>query len=182
MNDEASLLMKKLIAENERLAQDELAKKERALIQKGQQEIEAQKKKQLAIIKAEEESVVMKSKAESELLNAKIQGDKEASLLILRAEGESQAKKIQVDQESEIEKIKAKSELDSAENISKALIIEADAEEKAQNQLKEKRAFDLNMERLKALESIAKNGKIVISGQNGDSLIQNVVDFAKVGK
>lgn len=174
--------MKKLVAENERLAQDELAIKERALIQKGQQEIEAQKKKQLAIIKAEEEAVVMKSKAESELLNAKIQGDKEASLLILRSEGEYQAKKIQVDQDSETEKIKAKSELDSAENIAKALIIEAEAEEKAQNQLKEKRLFDLNMERLKALENIAKNGKIVISGNNGDSLISNVVDFAKIGK
>lgn len=36
--------MKQLKAKNERLAQDEMAKKERALIQKGQKEIEAQRR------------------------------------------------------------------------------------------------------------------------------------------
>jgi regulator of protease activity HflC (stomatin/prohibitin superfamily) len=179
LNDNASIEMKKLVATNDRAAQDELAKKERVLIQKVQQEIEAQKKKQLAIIKSEEEASVLKYKAESELINAKIQGEKEASLLILRAEGEAQAKKIAVDQEAQIEMIKAKAEVDAAENISKALLIEADAEEKAQGQLKEKRQYDLTLERLKALESLAKNGKIVISGQNGDNLISSVVDFAK---
>jgi regulator of protease activity HflC (stomatin/prohibitin superfamily) len=179
LNDNASIEMKKLIAINDRLAQDEIAKKERILIQKGQQEIEAQKRKQLAVIKAEEESTVMKYKAETELINAKIQGDKEAALLILRAEGETLAKKIQVDQEAQIEMLKAKAEVDAAQNISEALLIEAEAESGIQNQLKERRQFDLDMERLKALESLAKNGKIVISGEHGDSLIKSVVEFAK---
>ena len=171
--------MKKLIASAERSIADEEAKKERALITKGQKEIEAQRKKQLAIIKAEEEAEVLKYKAESEVINAKIQGEKEASLMILKAEGEASAQKIKVDQEAQVEIIKAQAELEAAENISKALIIEADAEEKASSQLKEKRAHDLTIEKLQALEKLTKKGKIIISGENGDNLIKSVVDMSK---
>jgi len=80
INDNASLAMKQLIAKSDRLIADEIAKRDRALIQKGQSEIEAQRKKQLAIIKAEEDSGVLKYKAETELINSKIQGEKKSLL------------------------------------------------------------------------------------------------------
>jgi hypothetical protein len=179
LNDNAALQMKKLMASSERNIADEEAKKERALITKGQKEIEAQRKKQLAIIKAEEEAEVLKYKAESEVINAKIKGEKEASLMILKAEGEASAQKIKVDQQALVEVVKAQAELEAAENIAKALLIEAEAEEKASIQLKEKRSHDLAMSRLVALEKLTKNGKIIISGEQGDSLIKSVVDMSK---
>jgi len=93
LSDTNYLAMQMLLAQSDRLMLDELAKKERALIQKGQSEVEAQKRKQLAIILAEEEAAVMKYKAETELINSKIQGQKEVTLITLKTEGETQAQK-----------------------------------------------------------------------------------------
>jgi regulator of protease activity HflC (stomatin/prohibitin superfamily) len=154
LNDEADLKMKQLKAKNERFAQDEMAKKERALIQKGQREIEAQRQKQLAIIKAEEDASVMKYKAETEVINSRIKCEKEASLMILQAEGEAQAAKIKADQEAATEETRSKAEVIAAENRAKALIVEAEAEAKAASQLKDKRAHDLALNRMKGKSKI----------------------------
>eukprot|EP00818_Percolomonas_sp_WS_P006330 CAMPEP_0117441544 /NCGR_PEP_ID=MMETSP0759-20121206/3689_1 /TAXON_ID=63605 /ORGANISM="Percolomonas cosmopolitus, Strain WS" /LENGTH=393 /DNA_ID=CAMNT_0005233401 /DNA_START=213 /DNA_END=1394 /DNA_ORIENTATION=+ len=172
LNDKADLAMKTLKAQNDRLAQNEIARKERALIQKEQQEIEAQRQKQLAIIKAEEDAATRKYKAETEFNNAKLQGEKEASEIILRAEGESQATKIQADEYSETQQTRSKAEAKAAESKARALLIEAEAEKAAAAHLKSRREFELQMKRLDVLKKMARSGRVIISGQEGDKFIQ----------
>mmetsp|Transcript_8590 Transcript_8590/g.12664 ORF Transcript_8590/g.12664 Transcript_8590/m.12664 type:complete len:400 (-) Transcript_8590:17-1216(-) len=174
LNDEADLEMKQLKAENHREAQDEVARKARTLIKKQQQEIEAQRKKQLAIIKAEEEAATRKYKAQSELSNAKIQGEKEAAEITLKAEGQAQAERIEIDQYAEVELTKSRARLAASANHAKALEVEADIEEKAAIQLKERRAHDIAMRKMDALQGMAKSGKIVISGEHGDRVIKEI--------
>lgn len=174
MNDDADLQMKELKAQNHRLAQDEIAKKARTLIHKQQQEIEAQRKKQLAIIKAEEEAATRKYNAQSELANAKIQGEKEAAEIILKAEGEAEAQRIAIDQYAEVELTRSKARLAASTNQAKALEVEAEIEERAATQLKEKRAHEIALKKMDALKGMARSGKIIISGENGDRFINEI--------
>lgn len=174
LDDNADLAMKTLTAQNDRLAQNEIARKERALIQKEQQEIESQRQKQLAIIKAEESASTMKYKAESEFNNAKLQGEKEAAEIILRAEGEAQAIRIQAEEHNETEITKWKAEVKSAENRAKATLIEAEAERLAAINLKEYREYELSMKRLEVMKNLARSGKVIISGNEGDKFIKEL--------
>jgi regulator of protease activity HflC (stomatin/prohibitin superfamily) len=175
LNDQADLQLKELRAKNEREVQDETAKKERALIKRAQAEIEAQKQKEIQIIKAESEAAVLKYKAESEYINAKIEGEKEAALLILKAEGDSQAGKIRADQQAQVEEKRSAADLIAAQNRAKALEVEADAEAKAASQLREKREYEIAMKRLEVMEKLAQNTKLVISGQNGDKISSEII-------
>lgn len=174
LNDQADLELKKIAAENERKLKDELAKQERALIEKEQKEIDAQRQKQLAIIKAEENAETRKYNAKSKLQNSKIQGEREKQTMIMKAQGEFEATKIIVDKYAITETTKAKTELIKAQNKAKALLIEAEAEEKASEQLKMKREHDLLMRKLQILKKLASTGKVVISGENGDKFIREL--------
>lgn len=95
-------------------------------------------------------------------------------MIVLRAEGECQAAKIKADQYAETEMTRSKAEVVASTNKAKALEVEAEAEEKAAQQLKEKRDHDLALRKLEVLRQMALNGKIVISGENGDRFIKEL--------
>jgi regulator of protease activity HflC (stomatin/prohibitin superfamily) len=174
LNDENDQLLKKLFLENERESAAETARKERVLIELDTKQVAQEKEKQYAIIKAQQDASIMKTKAvaalESESLNAKA----EVELMVKRTEGEAQSKRIEVEQSAQTERIQSEAGLTEATNRAKAIALEADAEQKVFEQLKQKREFDLQLASIKALQSLAQKGKIVISGQNGKTLIDSI--------
>lgn len=172
--DNAELAMQQLVAQERRLEADELARKDRANIQNEQAEITALKDKQLAIIAAEESASVAKFRAESELTNSKLQGQQSATSSLLIAKGEADAKRINADQEAEVEEIRTRAEIEASKNRSQAITLEANAEAKAATQMKDKRAHELEMERLSAMEHLAQSGHIVVSGQVGDRVLEMI--------
>jgi len=174
LNDENDQLFKKLFLENERESAAEVARKERVLIELDTKQVAQEKEKQYAIIKAQQDASILKTKAqaslEAEILNAKA----DIELMIKRTEGEAQSKKIEVEQYAQTERVQSEAALTEAMNRAKAVALEADAEQKVFEQLRQKRDYDLQVASIKALQNLAQRGKIVISGQNGKALIDSI--------
>jgi type IV secretory pathway ATPase VirB11/archaellum biosynthesis ATPase len=79
--------------------------------------------------------------------------------------------KIEADIEASIIRSNAQARLNVAKNKSEALIKEANAEEKAASSLESVRRFNEKMKLAAGLESLAKKGHMVISGENGKQVL-----------
>jgi len=95
-------------------------------------------------------------------------------LMIKRQQGESKAKIIEAEQTAEATKVRSEATLIEAENRSRAITLEAEAEQKVFEQLQQKRQFDIQMGSIKALQNIAKSGKLLISGSQGKALLDSL--------
>lgn len=80
---------------------------------------------------------------------------------------------IEADNKAKIIRENAQARLDVAKNKSEALIKEAVAEEKAASSMEGVRRHTEKMKLASSLEQLAKNGHMVVSGDNG----QKVLDF-----
>lgn len=87
LNDREALARQELNKKNERLAADEEARRDRELIARETEEIQAQKQKRMAEIEAEKEAAVIQLRAEGELQAAQ----KHAEALRIEAEAEGAA-------------------------------------------------------------------------------------------
>ena len=61
-----------------------------------------------------------------------------------------------------------------AQNRAKAILLEADAEAKVFEQMQQKRQYDLQLSAVRALQHIAQQGKIVISGSSGKTFVDSL--------
>merc|ERR1719273_1747402 len=94
----------------------------------------------------------------------------------LAAASNSEAAKIKVDKETEVAIFESQQLIKVAENRALALKTEAKAEGSAAASLKVIREHNLEMAKLEVQEAIAKKAKIVISGDQGDALINSILD------
>lgn len=105
--------------------------------------------------------LIMKESAEIEAAKhkrlAEIEAEEEASVLATRAEGELQASKKRAE----------------------ALAIQSDAEAKAAKGMAALRRFEIDKMRIGALRELAANGRLVISGHNGDNIIAQLTAAAR---
>jgi len=65
--------------------------------------------------------------------------------------------------------------VEAAKNLAEALIVEGESEGNAAKSLKAKREYELGMAKAEVMEGIARKGRIVISGEQGDKLIGSVI-------
>ena len=65
--------------------------------------------------------------------------------------------------------------MEAAKFLAEALKVEAESEGKAAQALKVKREYELEMSKLEVMEVLGKSGKIIISGKNGDKLINSLI-------
>jgi len=135
---------------------------------------EADRKKQLSIIKAQQEISVLRTQSIAALENETTNTKASIELMIKRQQGESKAKIIEADQTAEASKVQSEATLIEAENRSRAITLEAEAEQKVFDQLQQKRQFDVQMGSVKALQNIAKSGKLLISGSQGKALLDSI--------
>jgi regulator of protease activity HflC (stomatin/prohibitin superfamily) len=104
-----------------------------------------------------ERQIIMKETAEIEYLKkkrlAEIQAEQNANVLAIEAKGEHEASILKA----------------------QALLKRAEAEEQAASRMQPIRELELEKMRIESLKAVAENGKIVISGQNGDNLIAQIL-------
>mmetsp|Transcript_28143 Transcript_28143/g.39730 ORF Transcript_28143/g.39730 Transcript_28143/m.39730 type:complete len:420 (-) Transcript_28143:73-1332(-) len=174
LNDENDQALKALHLENERLSAAELARKERVLIELQTKKSEAERKKQLAVIKAEQDQNILKTQAQT-VLETESQGAlADMEFKIKRQAGQSKAMQIEVDQLAQAERLQAEAALIEAQNRAKAILLEADAEAKVFEQMQQKRQYDLQMSAVRAMQQVARQGKIVISGASGKTFVDSL--------
>lgn len=151
---------------NELLRETESWKKERLTLSKEVSELEALTEKRLKEINAEEVAEVARIQAQGQLEEARLVGLKEAELRVSMANALKEAALREAEEKAYVLNKKMEAERVVAENRSKALLLCADAEEKASARLKPKREFEREHRRNAIVEALAKNEKAVISGSS----------------
>ena len=117
-----------------------------------------------------------KKRAESQLSVAQAKAEQENAKLLAIATSNSEAAKIKVDKETEVAIFESQQLIKVAENKALALKTEAKAEGDAAASLQVIREHNLEMAKLEVQEAIARRAKIVISGDQGDALINSILD------
>merc|ERR1712204_52102 len=117
-----------------------------------------------------------KKRAESQLSVAQAKAEQGNAKLLATAESNSQAAKIKVDKETEVAVFESQQLIKVAENKAIALKTEAKAEGDAASSLQVIREHNLEMALMEVQEAIARRAKIVISGDQGDALINSILD------
>jgi len=128
------------------------------------------------VTKQQELAAVSKKRAESQLSVAQAKAEQENAKLLAVATSNSEAAKIKVDKETEVAIFESQQLIKVAENRATALKTEAKAEGDAAASLQVIREHNLEMAKLEVQEAIARRAKIVISGDQGDALINSILD------
>eukprot|EP00475_Leptophrys_vorax_P035463 TRINITY_DN58481_c0_g1_i1.p1 TRINITY_DN58481_c0_g1~~TRINITY_DN58481_c0_g1_i1.p1 ORF type:complete len:414 (+),score=124.05 TRINITY_DN58481_c0_g1_i1:92-1333(+) len=160
---------------NDRTLQNLEAARQRSLIERERSEIDANSHLKISVTKAEESAAVDITRAMSEKQVAQSQGKRGVEEMLAIAKSEAESLKIKVDQECETMVYESEKRVEAAKFLAEALRIEAESEGRAAKSLKVKREYELEMAKLEVLELLAKKGKIIISGSNGDKLINSLI-------
>ena len=87
------------------------------------------------------------------------------------AEAHESATKVIADSEAQIIMVNAAARLESSQNLSSAAITKARAEGQAAQVLEASRKHDEELEKVNIQVRMAKQAKMVISGQNGEQIL-----------
>jgi len=174
-NDEQDLVLQELCLQNEREEAELEAEKVRLAIDLERNRTEMEKKKEISIIKAEEQRSVGMRAVNARLVNEKIEAETRKEAAIQNAHLEAKKMLLETEHWSENKKIASEAELIEAENRAKVLILEGDAENKAADRMKESRQFGIKMRTAEVLKKIAARNRILINGSQGGNIISSLV-------
>jgi len=175
-NDAADLELKRIELESERSDADLRAKKDMLQIEMAANLEKAQVTGERNVAKEKQETETQVTKANAELRDGQKRAEIDIQAAIQSAELEANRRKREIDQWAAEQIRKAELELAKEEAESEALKKEADAEAAGSKDMEKLRQHELRMAEIKALQSVAKKGKVVISGKHGDELLQSMVE------
>merc|ERR1711988_1844322 len=118
---------------------------------------------------------VMLTQAKGNLEVAKAEGEKEAEEIRRKMQIKCEERRIKVDQMANSIVLASESVLRASENNSKALIASAESENNSTAGLEVKRKYELEWERLKIMEIIAKDGRRFVTGEAGKGLLKDMI-------
>lgn len=173
--------MQELDQKNRRTIQDLQAQRTRVEIQREKQQVDVVSKAEVAVTEAQQDASVKETKAAADKAVAKIQGLKGKENMVADIKAEDNATRIKVVQECKDRIVTSEAKRDAAKNLGDALMKEASAESEAAAHLKIKREHELKMAKFEVLQAMASNNKIVISGEQGEKLIGEMLDKSILG-
>lgn len=162
----------------ERALEEIRAQQQRAVTEGKRSEVEALAKAQVASTQSEQKISVMKQRAVAERNIATTQGNREKEDILAKAKSASQTARIKVDEEAHLMIYESEQRLIEKQSLAAAIKAEAEAEKAAALSLRAKRAYQLKMAENEILSILASRSKIVISGDQGDKLINRLLDLA----
>lgn len=174
LNDQNDLKLNETNLANDRQKQALLAQKDRLVIDMEKRKYEAESQKHVATITAEKDVDVAKAGIAAEFEKETYAVQARVEKMTREAEGRVAAQKAGIDQYKETEVLRAEGELTRATNAATALLVEAEAEARAAEEMRDRRSFELQSAAITALKSLASSSRIVISGREGDRLISSL--------
>merc|ERR1711988_477644 len=123
---------------------------------------------------------VMLTQAKGNLEVAKAEGEKEAEEIRRKMQIKCEERRIKVEQMSNSVVLASESVLRASENNSKALVASAESENNSTAGLEVKRKYELEWERLKIMEIIAKDGRRFVTGEVGKNLLKDMIPTQSV--
>jgi len=164
-----------------RIIQDLQAKRTRVEINRTELKTRIQGEKGVRITQEKQKAKVNEAKCESEKKVARNQGLTSKEMNVSKARAHDKSMRIKVEADCNAEVYKAKQSLEAAKDVASSLTSEANMEMKAEPMLRAKRLYDLRMAKLEALSHIAARNKMVISGENGNMLMEGFLNEGILG-
>jgi len=180
LNDKAELEMREITVENERLDADLIATRERLAIEKDAKVAETVAASERIIVKERQEAESAKVKANAALRDEQTRARTEVEKRLQKAEQDGKQQKLDMEKWAAGQLVVAESELQQAISDAKILKMEADSEAAAVSELRSKREYELQLEALKAIETLAASGKLVLAGSSGQQLLDALVSGSSV--
>lgn len=175
LNDDAEQKLTAILKGNSRKIQEIEAEIQRFEIERAEMEDAARGRAQVQEVNALSRQEVEVTRARGEVEVSRTRGEQEAEELIKRTTVECNRRKRKAEEEAQTMILASRAKLAAARNLADAMLAQAEAEEKAAEHLAEKRAFELEWERLDVLRSIAGTGRKLISGQQGEQILRELV-------
>jgi regulator of protease activity HflC (stomatin/prohibitin superfamily) len=166
--------MNQLEREKERDIQDFLAKKNRALLNRREKLVQAEAEKEVAIRKAQQDISTGMIAANAKFANAAVKVKTERLNSVEKAQIESAALLTLATQQAEEIVLKSNTMLQVETAKASMIELNASAELASSKGLEAKRAFTLELTRLKSLAQLAKSRPIVISGEHAEALLADL--------
>jgi uncharacterized membrane protein YqiK len=138
-------------------------------------QINAQTAKLVAQIRENEASQVRQIYADAQLKVAELKAQKDIELAQINSDGRAQCAKIKAQAEVYSRNKRAEAERIIKDNDAKARAFQAEAEAYAATQLQSKRLLDQKMRQLKVLKAISNNDQLVLTGNNGDNTVAQLM-------
>ena len=180
LENEENQKMAELQRENIKTIQIITAKKDRALIEREEKEIQANSNFSVRVTKAEEDVTVEKTKAEGNKAIAESKAQASVVEMVNKETAPGQARKIDADERARISEIEAKALVDATRARYEALVKEGKAELAQASAYAAKRDYQVEMARAEVYEKLGRqSGKLVFTGQNSDDILKALVGVDK---
>lgn len=162
----------------DRRIQDAQNDQQVALVDRDKSMVDAESRRAVNTTNGRESAAIMLKRAEAdyEVVTAKAQQSNQQ--LLASVESQTSKIKIAAEQEAKTRLADSQARLDAAKDQAAALTASADAEGSAANSLKIVREHKLKMAAFEVQENIAKNSKIIVSGEAGEKLISGMIGFS----
>jgi len=176
INYKAEQKLKEMDKLYDRKLQDVNAESKVALLNREKKVVDAENVKKVNLVKARENAQVALQRAEANYKVFTQQGKEENAKLVAVAQADFDSTKVKIDRECTVQITESEELIKAAENQAKALETKANAEGRAAGPMKIVREYNLQMAQLEVSEGFARQGKIVVSGANGDRLIASMLN------
>merc|ERR1719230_1178419 len=175
LQDEASQELEQVIRTNSRRKQDLLAQCTRYEIEHKEIIDEMVGQARVQEMEAKSRMDVLVTQAKGNLEVATAEGEKEAEEIKKQMEIRCQERRVKVDQMANTVVLDSEATLARATNDAKSLIAQAEAENNSTAGLEVKRKYELEWQRLRIMESLAKEGRRFVTGETGQEMMREMV-------
>merc|ERR1711972_736460 len=139
------------------------------------------KLKQIAVVNEQAKADVLDIKSDAELVDAKINAERDVKLAKIRENGIARSEQIKVESKTYVAKKEAEAQREIAENQAKCMELSASAEMEAAKQLTAQRKYNKMMRSLQSMRALAVNKDVCVAGNNGDNVVAQLVANVKGG-
>ena len=155
------------------------AAKERALITREEKKVKIQSDMGVQKTAAQQQASVnmTRAKADKEIIES--QSKKEVMEMMNKVEASCNERRIEAHEQANVNEIETEAHLQATRLKYEALLKEARAEARDLTGYETRRNFEIEMARAEVLEEVARKTKIVVSGENGDSLLKGFTAVKK---
>lgn len=161
----------------DRRIQDAQNDQQVALVDREKLVVDAEARRGVRVTQAKENAAVHLKRAQADYDVVTASAQEETERLLASVQSQCEKERIQAQQEAKVRIADAQAKLDAATDRAQALNVESTAEGKAAKSLQAVREHRLRLAQLEVSENLAKNSKIVISGETGERLLDQMVNF-----
>lgn len=175
LEDEATKELEGIRNANTRKINELMEQRKRYEIERRELKERAETEQKIQLLQAKTEAEVALKKSIGDENLALLKSRQNAEALLKKTQMECQKMKLEAEQKANVMIKNSEAALRVAEQKANVMITKAEVEDMGQEQLQEKRHYELEWARLEVLKKIAKSGRKFISGEKGEKILNDLI-------